>query len=144
MDFYQSFTIIEHTHPLTDFQNARIMEIHGTNDESWSDLWNDELRRSLIELSNLTIYRVGTSQTIYTITNIYCNLKIKQIINSNLIYTIIYVYMIFGHPCFQIGVIDNHAYPFYDTSLRICTAISMKSKVIGIKDTRTYILKFVR
>ena len=47
IDFYDSFMITEHSYPLTDFQNSRIMEIHDTSDDSWWDSgleWVPDLR----------------------------------------------------------------------------------------------------
>ena len=78
MDFYKSFIKIEHSYPLTDFQNSRIMEIHHTNDDSWCDLWIDDLQKYLIELWNTTIHWAVTIMTIYTISDIPHNF-IKQI-----------------------------------------------------------------
>ena len=45
LDFYESFIVINNrqsfisTNTLLKTKN---MEIHGTNDDSWSDLWNDK------------------------------------------------------------------------------------------------------
>ena len=44
----------------------------------------------------------------------------------------------------SISVMRNHAYPYYDTSLRICTMILLKSKLTGKKDPRTNIFKLVK
>ena len=41
MDFYKPFMLIGNSYPFTDIQNPRAMEIRGTSDDSWCDLWND-------------------------------------------------------------------------------------------------------
>ena len=41
MDLCKSFTIIEESYPITDFQISRIMGIHDTNDDSCCELWDD-------------------------------------------------------------------------------------------------------
>ena len=41
MEFYKLFMITEHAYKLTNFHNSMIMDIHGTSDDSWRDLWND-------------------------------------------------------------------------------------------------------
>ena len=34
--------MIEYSYPLTNFQNSKVMEIHGTYDGPCWDLWNDK------------------------------------------------------------------------------------------------------
>ena len=70
---------------------------------------------------NPTIYRTGTSQAWYNITDDYYDL-IKQINHSNFeSLKFCFIYKNFGHPTLQTSLEHNHAYPYIHTSLRICT-----------------------
>ena len=40
MDFIKIMHDKKHLYLLTDFQNSRIVEIRGTNDDSWYNWWN--------------------------------------------------------------------------------------------------------
>ena len=159
MDFYQSVIIIEHSDPLTNFPNSRIMEIPGTNYDSWCNFVTiNELRRNLKELwipqssgrGEVRLYMYFQLEIIIIITPLFefwiskFQLEIIIIINQLFEFWIsknLYIYQIFGHPYLKISVLQNHAYPYYP--LRISIAILLISKTIDIKDPRIYIFKFV-
>ena len=73
--------IIEHSYPLTDFQNSRIMEIHDTSDDVWCNLWNEKCITKIFDW--IMEYTAGTSRTYkHTIAHNYYNF-IEQIIYLN-------------------------------------------------------------
>ena len=82
IDFQKSFMIIELSHPLTDFENSRIMEIQYTNDDPWCDLWIDELWRSFVELWYPTVRGAVTSKTMFII--IWSNISVIRILNLSI------------------------------------------------------------